>query len=113
MDEQQLKKLKVLKNAHKIQTKEGRGGSLKNTKINYTKDLLRHCLLNIWEDFAILSVLQVSVQEKSVVLFGEQKKTKKKTQTKKISLSLFCPRRRVDAQSSARGQKHSDGRLGS
>lgn len=26
--------------------------SLKNTKINYTKDLLRHCLLIFWEDFA-------------------------------------------------------------
>lgn len=91
--------------------KGGRGGgSLKNTKINYTKDLLRHCLLNIWEDFAILCVLQVSVQAKSVVLLGEQKQKKKKG---KISLSLFCPRRHVDAQSSARGQKHSDGRLGS
>lgn len=46
------------KNAHNIQTEEG-GKSLKNTKINYTKDPLCHCLLNLWDDFAILCVLQV------------------------------------------------------
>lgn len=33
---------------------------LKNTKINYTKDLLHHCLLIFWEDYAsfFLCVLQ-------------------------------------------------------
>lgn len=44
--------------------------SLKNTKINYTKDLQRHCLLIFWEDFArffFVCVLQVSVLAKSVV----------------------------------------------
>lgn len=45
--------------------------SLKNTKINYTKDL-RHCLLIFWEDFCkffFLCVLQVSILAKSVKSF--------------------------------------------
>lgn len=52
-DEQLLKKLMFFKNAHNIHRQRRGEKSLKNTKINYTKDLLRHCLLNFWEDFAI------------------------------------------------------------
>lgn len=67
-DEQQFKKSDAFKNAHNIHIHTGGDKSLKNTKINYTKDLLRHFLLIFWEDFAsFLCVLQVSVLAKSVV----------------------------------------------
>lgn len=51
------------------QKKKRKKKSLKNTKINYTKDLLRQCLLIFWEDFCVcvcVCVLQVSVLAKSV-----------------------------------------------
>lgn len=48
------------------------GGSLKNTKINYTKDLLRHCVLNLWEDFAILCVFCRCQSRQSVLFRGKK-----------------------------------------
>lgn len=45
--------------------------SLKNTKINYTKDLLRHCLLIFWEDFCkfFFSVCAASLSPSKVLSF--------------------------------------------
>lgn len=40
--------------------------SLKNTKINYTKDLLRHRLLIFWEDFARFFVCAASLSPSKV-----------------------------------------------
>lgn len=69
-----FKKKDAFKNAHNIH-RQRRGGSLKNTKINYTKDLLCHCLLNFWEDFAILCVVCVScVSPGSLSFFSGGKK---------------------------------------
>lgn len=82
--------------------KGGGGGSLKNTKINYTKDLLRHCLLNLWEDFAILCVcvLQVSVQAVCRSFQGG-----KKNQMIFVALSSA---RKHRCSVFWKGQKHSD-----
>lgn len=71
-DEQQLKKTDVfffLLKMHTTYTYTQKEKSLKNTKINYTKDLLHHCLLIFWEDFFFPCVLQVSVLAKSFVLY--------------------------------------------
>lgn len=63
-DEQQLKKTDVFFSLLKMHTtytytqKEKK--SLKNTKINYTKDLLRHCLLIFWEDFFSMCAASLS-----------------------------------------------------
>lgn len=70
---------------HTTYTKEG-GGELKKYKNKLHKGSSASLLAKYLGRFCnFVCVLQVSVQAKSVVLFGEQKKKKK------ISLSLFCP----------------------
>lgn len=73
--------------------------SLKNTKINYTKDLLRHCLLIFWEDFArfFFCVCAASLSPSKVCRSFFYK-----------SLPLpffFCPLWSVGHQSSSWGKK--------
>lgn len=88
--------MKVFKNAHNIHRQRRGRRSLKNTKINYTTDLLHHCLLNLWEDFVIL---QVSVQA-VLSFFSGGKKTN--------WLRCSFVRYEVSTLSLLEGQKHSD-----
>lgn len=92
-----FKKKDVFKNAHNVHRQRRGGGSLKNTKINYTKDLLRHCLLNFWEDFAILCVCVCLVSVQAVCRSFQGEKNK-------LSSSLFRQLGSVDAQSSRRSK---------
>lgn len=75
--------------------------SLKNTKINYTKDLLRHCLLIFWEDFARFFFFCVCAASLS------PSKVCRSFSTNLFFLLslLFCPLWSVGHQSSSWGKK--------